>query len=289
MFISNASSLLSESLSPLLILLQLLLIHRCFSRAERPHEVIHSDGVNFHIVFIRKVQPSFRLSSTFTFFARPPFSIVEFLEPISSLEHSHRLINRILDQGLDVTSWVSFWESCQIIEVALSELVVNVFQRLLEHSDSCFIFRERNVNSSLKPSPNGKIKSLWEVGRSQNENSIFIIANSLHFGQKLCLNPLCSLTFVFRSTAAQRVDLVNEDDWWLLLSRKGEEGVDHFFTFSNIFAQYFGRFNRKESAFSFCCTSLGQKGFASPRRTIEKDSFPRLSWSLEHFLESNRH
>ena len=289
MFISNASSLLSEGLSPLLILPQLLLVHRCFSRAESPHEVVHRDGVDFHIVLIGKVQPGFRLSSTLTFSARLPFPTAEFPEPVRSLEHSHRLIDCIFDQGLDVTSWVPFRKSRQITEVALSELMVNVFQRSFEHSESCFIFRERNVNSSLKSSPNGKIKSLWEVGRSQNENSIFIVANSLHFGQKLCLNSLCGLTFVFRSTAAQRVDLVNEDDWWLLLSCKGEEWVDHFFTFSNKFAQYFGRFNRKECAFSFSCTSLGQKGFSSPWRTIEKDSFPRLSWPFEHFLESNRH
>jgi hypothetical protein len=42
------------------------------------------------------------------------------------------------------------------------------------------LLRQVNVDSLLKPPPDGRVKNPWYVGGSQHQNTVHIIANTLH-------------------------------------------------------------------------------------------------------------
>jgi hypothetical protein len=90
--------------------------------------------------------------------------------------------------------------------------MLDFLQLSLEHAKPCIKLRERNVNSALKSSSDGKVESFREIGGSQDENSILIITHTLHLSKKLRFYSFCGFIFVFGPTAAEGIDLVNEND-----------------------------------------------------------------------------
>lgn len=114
--------------------------------------------------------------------------------------------------------------------------MLDVLEWLLQHAQPGLIFRKRNVYPALEPSSDCEVEGLWEVGCPEDEDPVCLVAYSLHLGQKLCLHPLGGLVVVVRSTAAESVYLVDEDDRRLLLAGQGEQRTYHLFSLADIFA-----------------------------------------------------
>jgi len=88
---------------------------------------------------------------------------------------------------------------------------------------------EGNINSSLESSPDGGIESPGQVGGSEHQHTLVVVADSLHLDQELGLDPPRGLVLAVGSGPAERVDLVDEDDGGFLLPGHLEEGFDQLF------------------------------------------------------------
>jgi len=108
-------------------------------------------------------------------------------ESFCSLKSSHWLIHSILDQNSDIrtTETISFFS--KILKLSLSNAVFVFFKSFLQHSISGLFLWKRYINSPFKSSSNGWIQIPWKICRSQNQNSLIILSNSLHLHKKFCL------------------------------------------------------------------------------------------------------
>lgn len=70
----------------------------------------------------------------------------------------------------------------------------------------------------LSPSSDGRVQSPRNVCCSQHQNTIIVVTHSLHLNQKLCFNASRWFRLIFISGAAEGIHLINENDWWLVLS-----------------------------------------------------------------------
>jgi len=150
-----------------------------------------------------------------------------------------------------------------------------------------FIFRKRNIYSSLETSSDGRIQSPWQVSSSQNKHTSVIMTNTLHLDQKFSLNSSWCFVFSIRSVTTHGVDLINEDDRRLFFTSQVKERFDQSFALTNILAHEIRRGHWEESSLSFSCTSFSKICFSCSWRTIKQNSFPRFSTSCENLFESN--
>ena len=90
-------------------------------------------------------------------------------------------------------------------------------------SQSAFDIRKGNVHSFLEPSSDCRVQSPGQIGSSQNQNSITIVANSLHLNQKFCFYPSWNLVFFWGSVAGYWVNLVNKNDGRFFSSSHGKK------------------------------------------------------------------
>jgi hypothetical protein len=53
-----------------------------------------------------------------------------------------------------------------------------VAQMQFEHSETSVLFRQRDVDSLFKSSPNGCVKNPWDVGGAKHQNAFIVATHS---------------------------------------------------------------------------------------------------------------
>ena len=91
---------------------------------------------------------------------------------------------------------------------------------------SCLSLWERDVDTFLKSSSDSVIKLPGHVGSTEHQDTVHIVADTLHLDEELCFDATGGVILAFATLAAQRVDLINEDNGWLALSCHLEELLD---------------------------------------------------------------
>ena len=76
------------------------------------------------------------------------------------------------------------------------EVVFLLAKRVGEHRVSCWLFWEWDVDSLLETTPHSRVQTPREVGSSENQNSSFLIANTLHLHEELSFDSPAGLVFI---------------------------------------------------------------------------------------------
>lgn len=93
--------------------------------------------------------------------------------------------------------------------------------------------RERNVDTLLESTSNSIIEFPWDIGGSQDQDTIHIISYTLHLNEEFGFNSARGIVFSLRSATTQRIDLIDENDRGLLVTGHLKQLFDQLFRFSH--------------------------------------------------------
>jgi len=82
----------------------------------------------------------------------------------------------------------------------------------LELDHACMNLRQGNIDSLLKAASDGWIELPGYVWRTKHEDTIIVIANSLHLNKELSFNSSGCLILSLAATSTEWIDLIDEDD-----------------------------------------------------------------------------
>lgn len=105
----------------------------------------------------------------------------------------------------------------------------------LEHRQSSFYIGQGNIDSLLQSTAHSGIQSPRKIGRTQNKHIFAVISYPLHLNQQFSLDSSRYLILLGRSLACNRIDFVDEDDAWALISCHLEESFQCFLGLAYIF------------------------------------------------------
>ena len=142
------------------------------------------------------------------------------------LDLAHRLHERILHRDADVAARVPLGELGQLAVVPLLELTRGVADADLEHLGARVRVRQVDVHAPLEAAADRPVKLPGDVGRAEDEDALSVFADAVHLDEQLRFDAAGGLRLAFAARAAQRVDLVDEDDGRLVLARHREELFD---------------------------------------------------------------
>ena len=115
------------------------------------------------------------------------------------------------------------------------------------------------------------------------------MAATIHLHQKFCFDSSWRLVLTLSSLSTQWINLINEDHGWSAVSGQLEKIFNEFFWLTLPFADKIWWWNREESTITFCCTRLGKETLTCSWRSVEQNTRPWLSGTLEKLWELYRH
>ena len=110
----------------------------------------------------------------------------------------------------------------------------------LKHSPPSGFLGEGDVYPFLESSPDGCVEIPRDIRGAEDQDTIVVDAHSLHLNQELCLDSSSSVVFRVGASAAERVNLVDEDDGRFTGSGKYKQTLDKSFAFSEPLADEIG-------------------------------------------------
>ena len=93
----------------------------------------------------------------------------------------------------------------------------------LEYASPWGLFGERDVDSLLETSSDGRVQPPGDVSCPQHQNPVIVHPHPLHLHQELCLDAPRGVVFRVRARTAEGVHLVDEDDGWFACPGHFEE------------------------------------------------------------------
>jgi hypothetical protein len=184
--------------------------------------------------------------------------------------------------------------------------------------DSC-TSRQSKKPHRYAPSLDGDIERPRDVGRAEDEHARLVVPDSVHLDEELGLDPPRRFRLAFASCTAERVDFVDKDDRWGVLSCHRKELLDEPvrgslrrehpptactpksgvreetacsrnapFTLSHPLADQIGRTDAEKGTLGFGRDRLGEVTLTGSGRSVQEDAAPRGSFAGEEVRELDR-
>lgn len=163
----------------------------------------------------------------------------------------------------------------QLLEILLGQHMCGITQMDFKHDQASMCLRQRNVDTLLESSTNGRIENPWYIRGAQHKNAIGIIAHTLHLHQELRLDATHTVVLIVRPSRTHRIDFIDKYNRWLMLSGQFEEILYQFLGFTQPFGHQIRTGYRKECGI-VCLggNGLGQIRFTRTGWTEQQDTLP---------------
>ena len=142
------------------------------------------------------------------------------------LDLAHGLHEGVLDDDGDVGARVALGGLGELAVVLGAEGGGGVADGDLEHGGAGGQVGQADVDAALEAAADGGVELPGNVCGAEDEDALAVLADAVHLHQHLRLDAPRRLALALAAGAAQRVDLVDEDDGRLVLARHGEELLD---------------------------------------------------------------
>lgn len=144
----------------------------------------------------------------------------------SLLNLPHRLHQRILHRNRNIATRVALAQLRQLAIVLALQARLGVADGDLEHGRARGDVRQRDVHAALEAAADGGVELPRDVGRAQHQHARRVLAHAVHLHQHLGLDAPRRLGLAFAARAAERVDLIDEDDGGVVFAGHVEELFD---------------------------------------------------------------
>lgn len=139
------------------------------------------------------------------------------------LNQPYRLHEGVLDCDTDITARVSLAQLTQLPIVCLIKLAWCGSNRKFEHLHTCGQVGQTDVYSPLETTTNGSIELPGDIRRAKNEDTSGVLAYTVHLHEKFGFDAARCFGLAFPAWAAESIDLVDEDDGWLVFTGHVEQ------------------------------------------------------------------
>ena len=137
----------------------------------------------------------------------------------SRLNFSDGLHESILNGDGDITPGIAFAELSEGFEIGRVKIAGGGADGELKEFHSTGQIGETDVNTTLKPTSDGRVQLPGDVGGAEDQNAARIVTDAVHLNQEFRLDSSRRFRFAFAPWSAERVDFVNEDDRRFVLPR----------------------------------------------------------------------
>mmetsp|Transcript_28352 Transcript_28352/g.54016 ORF Transcript_28352/g.54016 Transcript_28352/m.54016 type:complete len:226 (-) Transcript_28352:615-1292(-) len=203
-------------------------------------------------------------------------------ETFSVLSLANGFEENVLHSHRDVRAREARRLARQVVKICRREAVRSVPQMHGKHCGSRVLLWEGDVDALIEAPAHSLIEGVGHVGGAQHQHlPSVVVANPLHLNQELCLDSPRCLALAFPARAAQRVQLVNEDDGRRRLPRHLEKLADKLLALAHPLGHQVGGGHRKKRGVRLRGHRLGQVRLAGTGRTVQQQAAPRFTLAGE--------
>lgn len=101
----------------------------------------------------------------------------------------------------------------------LLQVIRCLAQPNLELANSSHGIWQGDVDTLFKTTSDGRVQLPGNVGGAQHQDTVVVVAHTLHLYQEFSFNSARGFILTLTSGAAERINFVDENDCWLILSR----------------------------------------------------------------------
>lgn len=290
-------TLLTKLLGKLDVLLNVFVGNSWSGALDGLEEVLDGER-GFQEIISVNVKPSHRLRIRVTRRAGQP--VVLYLARIIPVSRSHLLVVRGrlylangLHQGIphhntDISTRVARGDLPKMLVIVGCEGARSVLHMQLEHPLASRSVGEGNVDALLKTTSNGTIEGPGKIGGTEDEDARLIVTNTVHLNQELGLDTARSLRFTIAALTTERVNLIDEDDGWLVGTGHLKQVLHQALRLSHPLGDQICRRDGDEGGLGLSGHGLGKVGLTSTGWAIQEDALPRGPLASEQVGELDR-
>mmetsp|Transcript_18243 Transcript_18243/g.46350 ORF Transcript_18243/g.46350 Transcript_18243/m.46350 type:complete len:354 (+) Transcript_18243:186-1247(+) len=209
-------------------------------------------------------------------------------ELLGRLAQAQRAHERVAHDDRDIGAREALAGLAERLEVLGGEVVGRVADAELEEAAARRRVGERDVDALLEAATHGRVEAPWGVGGAKHEQARVVVAHALHLDEELGLNATSGLVLAVAAGAAERVDLVDEDNRRAVLTRHLEEVAHEALRLALPLGHQVRGGDGVEHRIGLGGHRLGEVRLAGTGRPVQQDALPGAALAHEELGELDR-